>query len=186
MRTNGEWTDEFFGNYNFRPFMSPILSNSGPIWYYLPAILVGFFPWSVFTITVLVDAVRRMRQRHPWWPGYLLLACWSATPIVFWSICSTKLPHYKAPILPALALATGAFLNHRYRDLPDIPFSLVWISWGTIIFVGVVSWRRQCPSRRGEDSPGAMGCSAQRSGSSSSSGARSASTWSDDGSVEER
>lgn len=137
LRTHGQWPAEFFGNYNLRPFVRPILGHTGPIWYYLPAILIGFFPWSVFLVPTLADAVRRVRQLHAWWPGYVLLACWSAVPMVFWSICSSKLPHYMVPIFPALALGTAAFLEHWFREPAIFRGRPVWIAWGVTIAAGV-------------------------------------------------
>ena len=137
LRTDGQWPAEFFGNYNLRPFMKPILGHAGPFWYYVPAILIGFFPWSVFMAPTLTDAVRRVWQSHPWGPGYLLLACWMAVPIIFWSICSSKLPHYMVPITPALALAVGAFLHHWFREPALFGDRLLWLAWGITMLAGV-------------------------------------------------
>ncbi|MCY2986402.1 MAG: glycosyltransferase family 39 protein [Planctomycetota bacterium] len=137
MRTHGVWLQEFFGRFNVRPFMQPILGHSGPFWYYVPAILIGFFPWSVFLGPVLADCARRIRQSHSWGPGYLLLVCWSIVPIVFWSICSSKLPHYMVPIFPALALATAAFIDHWLAEPAIFSRRLIWTAWGITIFVGL-------------------------------------------------
>lgn len=137
VRTHGVWLQEFFGQFNIRPFMQPILGHSGPFWYYLPAILIGFFPWSVFMGPMLADCVRRIRHGHPWGPGYLLLACWSVVTIVFWSICKSKLPHYMVPIFPALALATAAFIDHWLAEPAIFHRRLIWVAWGITILVGL-------------------------------------------------
>ncbi len=137
LRTHGEWPAEFFGNYNLRPFVKPILGHSGPLVYYVPVLLAGLFPWSVFLIPAIVDGARRVRHNHPWSPGYVLLGCWAVVPFLFWSICSSKLPHYMVPIVPALALAVGAFLDHAVREPAVLRRGLIWSIWGTVILIGV-------------------------------------------------
>jgi len=47
-RTNGQFLSQFLGEQNFQRVFRPMQSHRGPIVYYVPAILVGFFPWSVF------------------------------------------------------------------------------------------------------------------------------------------
>jgi 4-amino-4-deoxy-L-arabinose transferase-like glycosyltransferase len=137
MRTDGQWLDLFFGKFNFRPFTQPILGHGGPMWYYIPAVFVGFFPWSVFLGPVGIAVMQRIRERHPWGNSYLLAACWFGASFVFWSICSTKLPHYVLPAYPALALMTAGFLEAWIAD----PFRVnrLWITnaWFATMAVGV-------------------------------------------------
>ena len=81
MRTEGEWLRKFFVEFNLRPFQQPILGHGDASSYYLdrtlailvslsyyfyhvPAILVGFFPWSVFLGPTLVDTIGRIRRRE--------------------------------------------------------------------------------------------------------------------------
>ena len=134
IRTDGVWLEQFFAKYNLRPFTQPILGHSGPFWYYVPAILIGFFPWSVFMGPTLIEMVRRVRG--PWRVGYLLMASWVGVWFVFWSVCSTKLPHYVLPAYPALAVLTASFL-HGWITQPA-PVHRRWLrtALGIVIFVG--------------------------------------------------
>ncbi len=135
-RTHGVWITQFLAEFNLRPFTQVFLGHRGPFWYHVPAILIGFFPWSVFMGPTLIDWTRRIRRAHPWRPGYLLLACWSAVFFIFWSICKTKLPHYLLPIYPALALATAAFVHHWLAEPAIFGRKDVWIAWGITILAG--------------------------------------------------
>jgi 4-amino-4-deoxy-L-arabinose transferase-like glycosyltransferase len=137
-RTHGVWIQQFLADFNMRPFTQVFLGHRGPFWYHVPAILIGFFPWSVFMGPTFIDWTQRIRRAHPWRPGYLLLACWSAVFFVFWSICKTKLPHYLLPIYPALALATAAFVHHWLAKPAILGRKSVWIAWGITILVGIV------------------------------------------------
>lgn len=47
-RTDGAWLVGFFGVHNFGRFMQPMENHGGPIVYYVVALLVGLFPWSIF------------------------------------------------------------------------------------------------------------------------------------------
>ena len=138
-RTDGVWIQQFLANFNLRPFTQVFLGHRGPFWYHVPAVLIGFFPWSVFMGPTFIDWTRRIRGAHPWRPGYLLLACWSAVFFVFWSICKTKLPHYLLPIYPALALTTAAFVHHWLAEPAILGRKDVWVAWGITILVGLVA-----------------------------------------------
>jgi 4-amino-4-deoxy-L-arabinose transferase-like glycosyltransferase len=87
--------------------------RTAPVWYYLPIILVGAFPW-------IVPALARVgRWRWAWHAREvnsnaqesLLLACWVLGPLLMFSLNQSKLPHYVLPLMPALALAAARALT---------------------------------------------------------------------------
>src|SRR3972149_3702592 len=137
LRTDGLWLEQFFAKFNLRPFVQPILGHSGPVWYYIPALLIGFFPWSVFLGPAAIDSIWRIRERHPWRDGHVLLACWFGVFFVFWSICSTKLPHYVLPAYPALALLTGSFLETWLTEPARVGPGWMKNAWITTMVVGL-------------------------------------------------
>ena len=51
-RTDGEFLRVFFWEHNLGRAAQPMEGHSGGLWYYPVAILVGFFPWSVFAVPV--------------------------------------------------------------------------------------------------------------------------------------
>ena len=149
--THWEWPKKFFIDFNLRPFKKPILGHGdvssldrvGAVvvsilyyFYQVPAVLVGFFPWSVFLGPTLLDTIRQWRggktadgpnrcldengtvvdvaaasEAARWRDGTVLASCWFGTWFVFWSVCKTKLPHYLLPAYPALALLTACFID---------------------------------------------------------------------------
>jgi 4-amino-4-deoxy-L-arabinose transferase-like glycosyltransferase len=141
-RTGWEWPRQFLLEFNLRPFQKPILGHGdvssfqrvGAVlvsvlyyFYQVPAVLIGFFPWSVFLGPTLVETVRQLRRKAakttsaPGAPdaektpdpfsGALLASCWFGVWFVFWSVCKTKLPHYLLPAYPALALLTAWWID---------------------------------------------------------------------------
>ncbi len=136
LRTDGVWLDEFFGKHNLQRALQPFETHSGPIYYYLLAILVGFFPWSVFLGPSLANMVQRLRQDHAWTPGYILVACWIGLFVAFWSLIKTKLPHYVLPAYPALALLTGCFVDRWLTEPAGLKRWWLRNAWISMVLVG--------------------------------------------------
>jgi len=118
IETDGRWLAGFLGNHNLGRFMRPMEGHRGPIFFYIPAILAGFFPWSVFLPAGVVQAVKQVRRRADWHRGYVFSLCWAGLYVGFFSLARTKLPNYVLPAYPALALTTAALLV-RWQRQPD-------------------------------------------------------------------
>jgi 4-amino-4-deoxy-L-arabinose transferase-like glycosyltransferase len=138
-RTHGDFLREFFGTQNFGRFVNAMDNHSGGIWYYIPAILIGFFPWSIFAVPSALDLVRRSCGRESWQRGAKFLACWVVVFIGFFSLASTKLPNYALPAYPALALVTACFLD-RWLARPE-SVNRWWprLAFGSLFLVGLTT-----------------------------------------------
>lgn len=136
MATDGEWLVGFFGVHNLGRFSHAMDDHSGPIFYYLIAIAVGFFPWSVWASPTILQLRRHFAARHPWRPGYVLVLSWMAVWVGFFSIASTKLPSYIIPAYPAIALVTGAFVASWIREPAALPRLLYGLAWSVVLLVG--------------------------------------------------
>jgi 4-amino-4-deoxy-L-arabinose transferase-like glycosyltransferase len=120
--TRGAYARAFFLNENVNRFLSPMEGHRGPVVYYIGAVLVFFAPWSVFLGGAIWYAVKFSRERPPVGTGelevyraYRFFLSWVACYLAFFSCAATKLPNYIAPLYPALAILTAAFLV-RWRD----------------------------------------------------------------------
>lgn len=154
IRTDGEWLRKFFIEFNLRPFKQPILGHGDGSSYFLhrttamlislsyylyhiPAILAGFFPWSILLGPTVVDIVRRVRSRDAWRDASVLALCWFGTWFVFWSICKTKLPHYLLPAYPALALLVACFIDRWQTEPASLGRWWLRNAWISMIIAGV-------------------------------------------------
>ena len=81
--------------------LTTVHGRPGPWWFYFPALLGGFFPWS----TGLLLSLRSAWKRRDEFDRFLLL--WIVIPFLFFSCAGSKLPTYLLPIFPALALLTA-------------------------------------------------------------------------------
>jgi len=136
-RTNGEWTQAFFWNENLNRFQQPMERHGGAIIYYLPAILIGFFPWSLFVVWAVVTAARQAWRGGALAKSQLFLLCWIGVWIGLFSLAGTKLPSYVLPAYPALALLTAALLDGWLTQPGLIPPRLLRASWLVLGAVGV-------------------------------------------------
>jgi 4-amino-4-deoxy-L-arabinose transferase-like glycosyltransferase len=112
LAANG-WTfvEGFVIKHHVSRFTGVISSHAGPLWFYLPVALVGFFPWSAYLPRAFwqAGAVARRREAREHSDRLLVVcACWAAGVFIFFSLAGTKLPSYLFPAFPAMALLVGA------------------------------------------------------------------------------
>jgi len=146
-RTGGQFLSEFFGTQNYGRFFNTMDHHGGGVWYYIPAVLAGFFPWSVFAIPTAVDLTRRCRGKESWQRGSKFLTSWIAVWVGFFSLASTKLPNYVLPAYPALSLATACLIDRWIQQgaralMPRLSFgSLIAVGCAIVIGVTVMGHR---------------------------------------------
>ncbi len=135
VKTDGQWLKLFVTKYNLEAFVHPSLGHGGPLFYHFLVVFAGFFPWSVFLGPTVTTVWRAIRSRSNEAPSYVFLLCWIGVFFGFWSVCSTKLPHYVLPAYPALAILTACFLDHWIQGRDAIPRYVMPAA--TAIFTGV-------------------------------------------------
>ncbi|HEX7513518.1 MAG TPA: glycosyltransferase family 39 protein [Candidatus Methylomirabilis sp.] len=104
------FVEGFLIKHNLSRFSGVISSHGGPVWFYVPVLLVGFFPWCGSLPSALWRAARVARRRRAVSPAERLTVtclCWFLGVFVFFSLAGTKLPSYLFPAFPALALLVG-------------------------------------------------------------------------------
>ena len=106
--------DRMIVHYTIGRYTGVIENQSGPIWYYLPVLVLGFFPWIAFFPVGFAYGVAALRTTGT--PPNLarlwrLAFTWIVVPLIFFSFAQTKLPNYVALELPALALVVALFFD---------------------------------------------------------------------------
>ncbi len=137
VRTDGVWLREFFGTENFSRFRRAMEDHRGPIVYYVPAILVGLFPWSIFLPAAAWFAVRGCFANAVRRPAYAFVVCWAGVWVAVFSLAGTKLPSYVLPAYPALALLCAAFADDWLARPAVVPRWLMHVAWGSLVLVGM-------------------------------------------------
>jgi len=137
MRTEGQWLSGFLLEHNVGRALRPMEGHSGPVLYYPVAVLIGFFPWSILAVPLVLAVARAVRRRDPASAGLVLAVCWVGVYVGLFSLARTKLPSYVTPCYPALALLTGWLLDGWSSGLR--PIARVWsrLALATLMVVGL-------------------------------------------------
>lgn len=141
--------EEFFIAHHFQRYTSEKYHHTGPVYFYLPVILGGLFPWTLFWLHGFAEHLKRLRNRHlsdtTVSQTSLKLACfctcWVLFPVLFFSFSGSKLPGYVLPIWPAAALMVGTSIEKLSTD--DDARSRRWLVAGTsllVVAVAVAAW----------------------------------------------
>ena len=109
---NPEFPHFFFIHEHFQRFTSKIHHRAGPLYYFIPILLLGMVPWCGLLVQSLWQGVRK--EGSGFQPKMVLLI-WAAFIFVFFSISDSKLPSYILPIFPAIALLIGCYLQQISR-----------------------------------------------------------------------
>jgi 4-amino-4-deoxy-L-arabinose transferase-like glycosyltransferase len=106
-------------------FLSPMEGHQGTIFFYLPVLLLGFFPWSALLPVPLYRTLKdwyqlRRARTHPDPKDTseldLFAALWVVGVFVFFTASSTRLPHYIGPLFPAATLLTASYWSRCLQD----------------------------------------------------------------------
>jgi 4-amino-4-deoxy-L-arabinose transferase-like glycosyltransferase len=115
---NPEFFRVFILEHNLARFGSNLYHHKEPFWYYVPVVLLGLVPWTIFMLAALVESVRG------WWAEKrkflqsedalnAFLVIWLIVLVIFFSLSQSKLPGYIVPALPAGTLLLAEYLRRH-------------------------------------------------------------------------
>ena len=105
--------DTFLGFHNLTRFSSPE-HPEGVLWYYyIPVLILGFFPWTAIMLQSIWNSLTKGRQDFN---ALLFLNIWAIVIFVFFSISQTKLVSYILPMYPPLAMIVGWYIDRLWAS----------------------------------------------------------------------
>jgi 4-amino-4-deoxy-L-arabinose transferase-like glycosyltransferase len=113
------YLQSFFIGDNFERFATERFNDARPFWFYLPVLLGGLMPWSMFLVWFTGGGLRDIRRRaseladSDW-----RLIIWAVLPLLFYTISIGKQPRYILPILPPLAILIARGILDRIAAAP--------------------------------------------------------------------
>jgi 4-amino-4-deoxy-L-arabinose transferase-like glycosyltransferase len=124
--------EQMLGHYTVGRYLGTIENQSGPIWYYVPVIVLGFFPWFAYLVPSSIAAWHAAREERG---GLARLAIvWAVVPFVFFSFAKTKLPNYIALEMPALAIVVALWFD-GISQVKDRRAALWWTAVVPVLIV---------------------------------------------------
>ena len=123
----------YFVHEHYLRFTTKIHGRYEPWWFFIPIVIVGFFPWTVFAWQALRKALTggwKARQQNPeaWF-----LVIWIVFIVLFFSKSQSKLIPYILPVFPALAVLVGHYLAETFS--PGVLKRGRGAAW---VFVGIL------------------------------------------------
>jgi 4-amino-4-deoxy-L-arabinose transferase-like glycosyltransferase len=136
-----EYLESFFVADNLERFATDRFNDPRPIWFYLPILVGGMLPWSVYLVLVPLGSVlavvrRQRRLTHEEWR----LLLWAFMPLLFFTISVGKQPRYILPVLPPLAiLLARAIMRRVHEPAARARLVLAASTWGTAALLALLA-----------------------------------------------
>lgn len=92
-----------------------------PVYFFIPIVIAGLFPWTGFAFVSLKDAVMSAIKKNS---EAIFFLCWILGIFAFYSFSDSKLIPYILPIVPPIALLTGVGLEHSLDLAHEKKFKL--------------------------------------------------------------
>lgn len=121
------WTHFYFIHEHWERFTTSAHSRVQPWWFFIPVVLLGFFPWSAFLPGALRATLGGWARRKEN-PDIWFFATWAGFIFLFFSASQSKLPPYILPVFPPLAVLVGVGLAPNMVRCPG------WVKAGFVGF----------------------------------------------------
>lgn len=105
-------------------------NNETVFWFYIPVVLIAFLPWTFYLFQALASHLKLIWLNRQKYRVELFLVLWLILILIFFSIPKSKTVSRIMPVLPAMALIVGNYLNQYWENL-----KFRGIYAGTISFV---------------------------------------------------
>lgn len=105
---------EFFYNDHWRRVIEAE-HRSNDTWYFYPlTIILGLFPWSLFTGLVFVELFKKLKNRLDGFEYFLI--SWIIVVFITFQFAHSKLASYIMPLFPPVALLTGSLIYEMIEN----------------------------------------------------------------------
>jgi 4-amino-4-deoxy-L-arabinose transferase-like glycosyltransferase len=135
------YLESFFVGDNLERFATDRFNAPRPLWFYLPIVIGGLVPWSMYAAILPWQSVRdvALRRRSLTTEEWRLLA-WAFIPLLFFTISIGKQPRYILPVLPPLGILLGRSIVRRAHDAGRAPQkALAAATWATAFLYATVA-----------------------------------------------
>jgi len=114
------YLQSFFVADNLERFATTRYNDLRAVWYYVPILLGGLLPWTMFLLVLPwrpLRAIVRRRRRLSDQEWRLLI--WAVVPLLFFTVSVGKQPRYILPVLPPVAMMLGLGIANRIDAASD-------------------------------------------------------------------
>jgi 4-amino-4-deoxy-L-arabinose transferase-like glycosyltransferase len=109
-----EFVEQFFIKHHFMRYTGVISGHKGPIYFFIPILIIGMFPWISFIAKSFVNLKKdTLVQFSLIWASFIFL---------FFSFSTTKLPNYILPAVAAFSILISSGMIEINKDFSRIPY----------------------------------------------------------------
>lgn len=110
---NAEFFHFYFIEQQFLRYLTLYAKRYQPDWFFIPILMLGFFPWIAFLFQALrhhwpASWQNRLEQKKP-----IFLMLWAGIIFIFFSLSKSKLIPYILPVFPPLAMLVGHYISNQ-------------------------------------------------------------------------
>lgn len=140
-----EFYNLVFKYFTFERVISPVMDQSGPIYYYLLVFIPGLFPWIAFFVPAVSDAFKNIKDERN-----IFFIVWIMFTFIFFTLVQTKLPNYILFIYPACAIMLADYFyrnicENNFKNKLFLPLLFTSIFYAAVIAVFVLLVEKRYP-----------------------------------------
>lgn len=108
---NPEFFYFYFIEQHFLRYTNAAVGHYQPFWFFIPCLIIGFFPWIVFLPQAIVSCFPtawKERKKHG---EEIFFMLWAIIIFTFFSFSKSKLIPYIVPVFPPIAILTAIYLG---------------------------------------------------------------------------
>lgn len=118
---NPEFFDFYFIHEHFTRYLEKVHNRYQPFWFFIPLILLGFFPWTTVVLKAFWQAIGQsvkggIQAHIAQTKEDLFLGIWACFIFLFFSFSHSKLIPYILPVFPPLAVMGGSYLAKTFSE----------------------------------------------------------------------
>lgn len=108
---NPEFFYFYFIEQHFLRYTTKEIGHYQPAWFFIPTLILGFFPWIVFLPQAIQKTWPIQWKAKKIDPAGLFLLLWPTLIFAFFSFSKSKLIPYILPVFPPLAILTARYIE---------------------------------------------------------------------------
>ncbi|MGV8056761.1 MAG: ArnT family glycosyltransferase [Smithellaceae bacterium] len=117
-KENSDFLWFFFVREHFLRFTTKMHGKTEPFYFFLPILIGGTLPWSVYLIAAWKN--KTFKDSFFAQDDNKLLVIWFLFIFIFYTVSSSKLPTYIAPVFLPLAIFAGCILRNYEEDTRSV------------------------------------------------------------------
>ncbi len=112
---NPEFFYFYFIEQHFLRYATMDIGHYQPIWFFIPCLILGFFPWIVFLPQTICASLPSSFKNLSAKRTELFFLLWAIIIFAFFSFSKSKLIPYILPVIPPLSILTARYLANLQK-----------------------------------------------------------------------